>query len=436
MHKPPTLSLVTNNEASYHDARCPRGDESSIAHLRQLLSFDHGNFSAQLGEARLHSAFQPIVGLCHERIVGYEGLLRATAAQGALEVKQLFDTRGTLAELIQLDRLSRLLHAINFSLVPVEPAWLFLNVHPEVFVHGRRFGRFFEEMLAISALPAHSLVIEVLESAIADEGRLAAGVHYYRQHGCLIALDDFGANSSNLDRVLRLQPDIVKLDRTLIGRAAVDATARRLLLRLVALLQEVGIMVVIEGIETEQEAIIALDSNAEFGQGYLFAKAGPLSHNAHLGVDFSALNRRLREERTTQQQQVLPPQQLSAELSLVAQRCAAGVPLQTAAKPLLDCAAVQRLYLLDGDGYERAGITPPHAAAAPQRQLAPLHDTTGANWSRRPHVRAALARPGVVQITPPYRSGSAEREQRTLSLASHADSGIAVLCCEIECNRQ
>ncbi|MDR8045831.1 EAL domain-containing protein, partial [Burkholderia cenocepacia] len=92
----------------------------------------------------------------------------------------------------------------------------------------------------------------------------------FRTHGFLIALDDFGAGQSNIERIWQLNPDIVKLDRIMLSHAAHRTGLTAILLGLVTLLHEAGKLVLVEGIETEHEAQIALSCEADFVQGYYF----------------------------------------------------------------------------------------------------------------------------------------------------------------------
>jgi EAL domain-containing protein (putative c-di-GMP-specific phosphodiesterase class I) len=93
-------------------------------------------------------------------------------------------------------------------------------------------------------------VIEILEQSVKDALQLGEAVQFFRNQGYLIALDDFGAGHSNFDRVWNLQPDIVKLDRSMIMRAGHNMRIRRMMPVMVSLLHEVGSLVLMEGVET------------------------------------------------------------------------------------------------------------------------------------------------------------------------------------------
>jgi len=171
---------------------------------------------------------------------------------------------------MQLDRQCRAVHVRNFRRLGNEDSWLFLNVDPYIAVQGLRFGSF-AQMLEENGLPAHRVAVELIETPFDDEKRLVAAVEHYRTIGCLIAIDDFGAGYSNFDRIWRLKPDIVKIDREMTRRVTVEPLARRMFAGIISVLHESGALVCVEGIETEAEALCATDADADLVQGNYFA---------------------------------------------------------------------------------------------------------------------------------------------------------------------
>src|SRR5512145_1068827 len=226
---------------------------------------------------RLSSHFQTVFSLAHGRAVGYEALLRATSREGRpVSPIEAFGIAARSGSTVLLDRLARAIHARNFVVQPSRESWLFVNIHPEVIVNGvMRHGPFFGDLLKSCGISPHRVVIEVLESALSRDAPLADSLCYYRGLGCLIAIDDFGAGYSNLDRISHLKPDIVKLDRSLARQASADRTARQMLPRVIAMLHEAGSLVTMEGIETQSQAMIAMDAEADFVQGYFFESPAP-----------------------------------------------------------------------------------------------------------------------------------------------------------------
>jgi len=102
----------------------------------------------------------------------------------------------------------------------------------------------------------------------------------YRRRGFRVAIDDFGAQDSNFDRLWRLTPDVVKIDRTLVVEAVRNPRARRVLPRIVDIIHQLGATVVCEGIETCLQDALARDSGADLVQGFLYGKPASLAEIA------------------------------------------------------------------------------------------------------------------------------------------------------------
>jgi hypothetical protein len=114
-------------------------------------------------------------------------------------------------------------------------------------------------------------VFEITELGGASS-RLPGVVASYRQAGARIAIDDFGAGYSQLDRVLALQPDILKLDMRLFQQAARGGPSSEVVKALAQMAEKTGCWIIAEGVETEAELDFALECGARYVQGYLFAK--------------------------------------------------------------------------------------------------------------------------------------------------------------------
>lgn len=390
---------------------------------------------ADFHDFRLGTALQPIYSIAHERVVAYEALLRGQRGDERVSPWEVFSRSNDLAETVALDRLSRTVHLRNFHQHVDEPVWLFLNVNPEVMTHGRRFGSFFQELLQSTGVPPGQIVIEILEHAIEDETLLAETVAYYRQMGCLIALDDFGAGHSNFDRIIRLQPDIVKLDASMLRQASQHRSARRILPNLIAMLHEAGCLVLMEGIETMPEALLALDANVDFVQGFYFARpATPAQRPPSQKLLFEQLNQHYRkqfEQRSHARRQALEHYR---ELFLrCANRIEAGMAVEIACHQLMTQPRVQRAFLLDAHGNQIGDtLYPAKGGNVVDLRFLPLHDTRGANWNRKPYFRHAIVHPGKVKVTRPYFSISGVEMCITLSICIEVDEELRVLCCDLE----
>lgn len=240
--------------------------------------------SLQLGDAgctghyrglSLYSVFQPLLNATTQRTHCHEALLRVRDASGAsLSPEAAFALPRTTDEAIHFDRLCRVVHALNFVRQAPSDSDLFVNVSGRhllgVSNHGH--GAIFERLLAMCGLQPRRVILEILESQVDDISHLNDAVAAYRARGYRVAIDDFGSEHSNFDRLWRLTPDIVKLDRSLIVQSSVNERARRILPKIVDIIHELGALVVCEGVETAEQHHLAIDAGADLVQGYFYAR--------------------------------------------------------------------------------------------------------------------------------------------------------------------
>jgi EAL domain-containing protein (putative c-di-GMP-specific phosphodiesterase class I) len=388
------------------------------------------------GRVRLASVFQPIFSPAHRRPVGVEALTRAAAADGAaIPPLELFAAVPEGEPRIALDRRCRRMHVDNYLRIGEERGWLFLNVDPYVAVEGRRFGPAFGGMLEAAGLPAHRVAIELLETPFADEARLASAVDYYRQLGCVIVIDDFGAGSSNFDRIWRLKPDIVKIDREMTRRVAVEPLARRMFAGIVSLLHEAGALVCVEGIETEAEALCATEANADLMQGHYFAPPGAAAPDAAacreiFGRLFGIYQSRSLRSHTRRIAGLRPYFDAMADAG---RALSAGRRYPGAVAPLLELPWVQRCYLVRSDG-SQAGVNveAERNASARDPRLEPMRPAAGTSWQNKPYFRRAIEMPGEVQMTRPYLSVTGPKLCVTLSFAFFLRDSLQVVCADLD----
>ena len=384
---------------------------------------------------RLASHFQPIFSLTHHRAIGHEALLRATelASGAARAPMELFASADGDAGRVALDRAALMQHLGAYARRDADE-WLFLNMHPRSLVSPGGAGiRELADALDAHDLQPGQVVIEVLESSLPDDTDFDHRIAALRELGCLVSLDDFGAGHSNFDRVFRLRPEIVKLDRSVVARAEGDVHARRIAAQMVSLLHECGCLVLMEGIETDEGAYTALRCDVDFVQGYHFGRpaaslAGLTGLHALRGA-WDRFDRQSASDDRLWQEQMSPYKQ-SIELASVL--LAGGASLEEACKRFLSQPGAQMCYLLDRQGRQvvgnafRGGLS--HAVLERQERFAPLHDTRHARWSRRPYFRNAEASPNFAQVTRPYMTLQGSRMCVTVSIQFDMGGRSLILC--------
>ena len=384
----------------------------------------------------LSSHFQPIFSIAHGRAVGYEGLIRAQHDDGSAESPAaLLAIPSNSKECLELDRSCRSLHVHNFARQASGQAWLFLNLNSQYLVSERPDIGFTQELLQATGIPAHRLVIEIIESEVSDQAQLKRFIAHFRKLGCLIAIDDFGAGHSNFDRIWDLEPDIVKIDRRLIQDAGRSRRVERILTGIVSLLHEAGSLVVIEGVESEHEALVAIAANADMVQGFYFAKPQAGIDSAQgLSATFERLLRG--QQWTSAKRRADLQHHLRAIESLFQQAVvdfAEGRQFAQSCALLFHDPRTVRCYLLNEAGYQVSpNVYTPHYQQQLNVRFAPLLCGDNANWSHKHYHYRALKQPGVIQVSRPYLSVADSRMCITVSQTVKVLGRLHVFCCDLD----
>ncbi|MBY0578226.1 MAG: EAL domain-containing protein [Burkholderiales bacterium] len=406
----------------------------SLEDISKFAREEGGKVFGHYGSIRLKSAFQPIYSLAHRRAVGFEALLRPYAGDQVISPLTVFGMVQDDVENVFLDRLCRIVHLKNFLSQGEDINWIFLNINPKVTVVGRRYGGFFADLLEHNRIAPHRVVVEILESQIQDEGLLSEAVNYYKELGCLIAIDDFGAGESNFDRLWRIEPHIVKLDRSIICQAASNVKVRRVIPNLVKLIHETGSLALMEGVETEDEAMISMNSGADFVQGYYFARPAERLSDAYGGsaaiLGICEKFRHVAEHESDHYRKALHPY-IGAFSSLVEQ-FKAGVEMDEASRNFLGLSKAERCFILNGEGRQLgSSVLSSSTPNVTDPRFTPLLDANDAIWLRRHYFRRAMSNPGEIQISRPYLSIAGGKMCVTLSVALHCEEERLVLCGDI-----
>jgi EAL domain-containing protein (putative c-di-GMP-specific phosphodiesterase class I) len=242
------------------------------SNARTSNDYYQGSNAAVYKGYKLYTAFQPIYSFSHRRKVGIEALVRGIDSnQKSIAPWKLFGLINS-TDMPELEQILTQVHLRNFTSMDMQNCWLFLNVSPASLADINTYAGFLWEILDKAGIPAHRVVIEVLETAFNSELQLEHSIRTLKDLGCMIAIDDFGAGHSNFERVWRMEPDIVKFDRTMIQKAALDTSVQVMMKGIVEILHAKKCIVLAEGIETHKEAVAAMDANVDLGQGFLLAK--------------------------------------------------------------------------------------------------------------------------------------------------------------------
>lgn len=243
-------------------------EEAVHAHERRRERCDAVRAVLEAGGPRM--VFQPIVSPASGALVGAEALARFDAPVFRAP-DAWFREAWEVGLGVELE-LAAVCNALP-ALAQLPPhAFLSVNASPRTIADARFLD-------AISQVERGRLVVEITEHAVVDDyAPLVDAVARVRSAGVRVAIDDVGAGYASLRHVLWVSPDIVKLDMSLTRGIDVDPVKQALACGLVAFAARTEFMVVAEGVETAAEADALREVGVRFGQGYLFARPGPLAH--------------------------------------------------------------------------------------------------------------------------------------------------------------
>jgi EAL domain-containing protein (putative c-di-GMP-specific phosphodiesterase class I) len=264
------LSKPFDNEAlGASVARAAR--RHGVARMRRRASaageLDHRDTVLRFESALARSwmAFQPIVDVVANRVFAYEALVR-TDEESLKRADVLIATAERLGRIHDLGRSVRTAVARAAGDVP-DDVLIFVNVHGLELTDEDLFG----DGCALAPL-APRVVLEITERVGIDALGGAARVAMLRRRGYRIAVDDLGAGYAALGALATLEPEIVKLDMSLIRDIDHHATKRRVVGAIATLCRELGSRVVAEGVETQGELVTLREAGIELIQGFLLAR--------------------------------------------------------------------------------------------------------------------------------------------------------------------
>ena len=385
----------------------------------------------------LRTVFQPIFSIAHRRAVGYEALVRSENSSGdTFPIDKLFSLPESSKDSLQLDRICREIHIKNFSMQNTTNEWLFINLDSQCLETEKPHVGFMDNLFSLSGIKPHRVVIEILESEIKDRVYLKQLVDHFRAMGCLLAIDDFGAGHSNFDRIWEIEPDIVKIDRSLVKHASTNSKIKRILSGMISLIHETGCLVIVEGVETKQEALAAIEAQADMLQGFYFAMPmGEIQPNKKATAQTidNLIQQQTNEARKSTLESDLHFKRFITLFDKAAEVLSVKGEFTDCATFIFKETRAIRCFLLNSDGYQIGSTI--HAAKyekAFTKQLSPLLSGDNASWSHKHYHYRAINKLGKLQVTRPYLSVAGKHMCVTVSKTVVVDGEVFVFCCDLD----
>ncbi|WP_025034106.1 putative bifunctional diguanylate cyclase/phosphodiesterase [Bradyrhizobium sp. DOA9] len=268
-----------------------RDEMAATVEARRILELD---LRKALANEEFELFYQPLVNLKSGKITTCEALLRWNhPVRGTVSPIDIIPVAEDMGLIVDLGRWILRRACVECMKWP-EGVSVAVNFSPQQF-HQRDVLSEIRYALEVSGLPAHRLEIEITESSLLRNTQLTHDIlSQLHALGVRISLDDFGTGYSSLSYLHNFPMQKVKIDRSFLE--GIDTDRPLTLLRGVARLSaDLGMSVVVEGIETnEQLELISADGTVSEGQGYLFSRPVPAvrirqllnaSHGRRLGEE-------------------------------------------------------------------------------------------------------------------------------------------------------
>lgn len=241
----------------------------------RIVRQEGGTWEASWAPFLLKTAFQPIFAFSEGKlsIVAYEALLRPFR-DGRASSPLAFFGGLPLSERIAVENLSHKMHLLNAAACLPAEAEIFVNFDPSIFIDHAVVETAIHEMrltLAGTGVDPHRVVCEVTERETVSQETLFALVGSLKANGFRIAVDDYGAEGSDMGRIRDLHPEIVKFDGEWVSRLMASAPGLALLATMVATFSGQGIRTLFEGIEEGRQIELAENAGVDLVQGFALA---------------------------------------------------------------------------------------------------------------------------------------------------------------------
>jgi EAL domain-containing protein (putative c-di-GMP-specific phosphodiesterase class I) len=221
-------------------------------------------FESAMSTARI--AFQPIISWRRRKVMGYEALLR-TQEPTLLRPDHFIDAAGRLGRLHDLGRRARACTAREVESAPPDVS-IFVNVHASDLNDD-------ELTLPSAALSkiASRVTLEVTErTSLHDAGDLRGRLDALRALGFRLAVDDLGAGYAGLSSLALVDPEVVKIDMSLVRDVDKNAAKQEVIRSMAHLAKDLEMELIVEGVETATERDTLITLGCDLMQGFLFAR--------------------------------------------------------------------------------------------------------------------------------------------------------------------
>jgi EAL domain-containing protein (putative c-di-GMP-specific phosphodiesterase class I)/GGDEF domain-containing protein len=307
--------VVRDAETALHRAvllggsRCEVFDNGAVGAAPADLRLE-ADFSGALERGEFLLRYQPIVSLTSGVIVGFEALVRwqhpVLGLIPPLEFIPVTERTGLIVPLGRwvLGEACRQLKAWQRSVPGTDALWVAVNLSSLQFRHPE-LNEEIAESLRESGLDPRCLVLELTEGmAMENPAAVTAMLAQVRATGVRVSVDDFGTGHSSLAYLRQFPLDTLKIDRSFVRGIEGNSDAQAIFNAVTTMARQLGLHVVVEGIEKEEQLGLVRELDCGFGQGYLFSRPLDPGTAAALLQTGLPLRHQVVQERATESRRV------------------------------------------------------------------------------------------------------------------------------------
>lgn len=393
----------------------------------------------------LAAYFQQIISVSRKTVIGIEGLIRGIDTQSGevIPPRKLFNEANAEGVTLELDRACRSKILEEFSRVYELKCGklLFLNIDAAI-IENVIGSNYLMNQVRKNCICPRNIVIEISENSYLDSATLKRFADNYRQWGFMIALDDVGTGFSNMDRILLVRPDIIKIDYSLVKGIDHDFYKQGVFKSLVVLANKIGALTVAEGVETEEEAIHVLKLGGHMIQGFYFSTPGVIENtsNIYINPKIDLLGKRFNEYMELKYAQDNNLQnklfKISSNLVLRLSRISLEEFDSELGKIVSDYPAIECAYILDDSGIQISGTIFPETIKKNRDNPIFCSASKGTDHSMEKYYYPLIARKRRKHMTEPYVSMATGNLCITISqVFSIKDDVNCILCIDFKTSK-
>lgn len=245
--------------------------------LQRMLLVSELRSAIEHEEFELH--YQPIIDLSTQQVYKAEALVRWHHPERGLIFPGGFIQEAERAHLIVdigewvFQQVVRDLGLLRHQVAQLQVS---VNVSPLQFNHTKTTLEQWAVSLANAELPGNAVLVEITESLMMDTtDDVVRCMNFFREQGIQVAVDDFGTGYSSLAYLMQYDVDYLKIDRSFVDGVGNSVEKQALCEAIIAMAHKIGLKVIAEGIETEEQQRILSHMGCDYGQGFYFAKPMP-----------------------------------------------------------------------------------------------------------------------------------------------------------------